>query len=107
MKRDKNLHFRCNHALSYHKVWNFAIGERESGKSVDSWFLIWNAYHYKGRPSLVLRRRTADITAAYIEDTANVLNKFLEKPIQLLYMKGDIKQGIVDVKVGDADREYN
>ena len=50
-----------------------------------------------------MRRRTADITAAYIEDTANVLNKFLEKPIQLLYMKGDIKQGIVDVKVGDAD----
>ena len=54
-----------------------------------------------------MRRRTADITSAYIDDTANVLNKFLEKPIQLLYMKGDIKQGIVDVKVGDADREYN
>ena len=39
MKRDK-LHFRWNKALSYNKVWNFAIGERESGKSVDSWFLL-------------------------------------------------------------------
>ena len=107
MKRDKHLHFRWNHALSYHKTWNFAIGERESGKSVDSWFLIWNAFHYHNRPSIVLRRRTADITSAYIEDTTNVLNKFLEQKIQLLYMKGDIKQGIVDVRLGEADREYS
>ena len=106
MKRDK-LHFRWNKTLSYNKVWNFAIGERESGKSVDSWFLIWNAFHYENRPSIVLRRRISDITSAYIEDTANVLNKFLEKPIQLLYMKGDIKQGIVDIKLGDAGKEYS
>lgn len=39
MKRD-NLHFRWNKARSYNKPWNFVIGERESGKSVDSWFLI-------------------------------------------------------------------
>ena len=106
MKRDK-LHFRWNKTLSYNKVWNFAIGERESGKSVDSWFLIWNAFHYENRPSIVLRRRISDITSAYIEDTANVLNKFLEKPIQLLYMKGDVKQGIVDIKLGDAGKEYS
>ena len=106
MKRDK-LHFRWNKTLSYNKIWNFAIGERESGKSVDSWFLIWNAFHYENRPSIVLRRRISDITSAYIEDTANVLNKFLEKPIQLLYMKGDIKQGIVDIKLGEAGKEYS
>ena len=106
MKRDK-LHFRWNKTLSYNKVWNFAIGERESGKSVDSWFLLWNAFHYENRPSIVLRRRISDITSAYIEDTANVLNKFLEKPIQLLYMKGDVKQGIVDIKIGDADKSYS
>ena len=106
MKRD-NLHFRWNKARSYNKPWNFVIGERESGKSVDSWFLIWNAYHYQGRPSIVLRRRIADISSAYINDTANVLNKFLDKPIQLIYRKGDLKQGVVDVKVGDADKDYN
>jgi len=53
-----------------------------------------------------LRRRTADITSAYIDDTAGVLNKFLEEKIQLLYMKGDIKQGIVDVKLGKAGVDY-
>ena len=69
--------------------------------------MLWNAFHYENRPSIVLRRRISDITSAYIEDTANVLNKFLEKPIQLLYMKGDIKQGIVDIKIGDAGKEYS
>ena len=66
MKRD-NLHFRWGRTLSYNKTWNFAIGERESGKSVDSWFLLYNAFIKEGRPSLVLRRRIADITPAYIE----------------------------------------
>ena len=98
MKRD-NLHFRWNRALSYGKTWNFVIGERESGKSVDSWFLIWNAFHYKNRPSIVLRRRIADMTSTYVDDVASVLNKFLDKEkISLHYIKGDIKQGIVDVK---------
>ena len=105
MKKRDNLHFRWGKTLSYNKPWNFVIGERESGKSVDSWFLLYNAF-LKGRPSLVLRRRIADITPAYIEDTANVLNKFLEKPIQLVYMKGDIKTGIVDVRIGEADKTY-
>ena len=106
MKRD-NLHFRWGSTLSYNKTWNFVIGERESGKSVDSWFLLYNAFIKEGRPSLVLRRRIADITPAYIEDTTNVLNKFLDEPIQLVYMKGDIKSGIVDIRLGKAGENYS
>ena len=106
MKRDK-LHFRWGLTLSYNKTWNFVIGERESGKSVDSWFLLYNAFIKEGRPSLVLRRRIADITPAYIEDTTNVLNKFLDEPIQLVYMKGDIKSGIIDIRLGKAGENYS
>lgn len=106
MKTD-NLHFSWKKPLSYNKTWNFAIGERESGKSVSSWLHIWSAYHYKNRPSIVLRRRIADVTAAYIDDIENVLNKFLDSPVQLLYLKGDIKSGIVDVKLGSAKEEYS
>lgn len=106
MKRD-NLHFRWGPTLSYNKTWNFVIGERESGKSVDSWFLLYNAFIKEGRPSLVLRRRIADITPAYIEDTTNVLNKFLDEPIQLVYMKGDIKSGIIDIRLGKAGENYS
>lgn len=107
MKNRDNLHFNWNKVLSYDKTWNFVIGERESGKTVDSWLKIWGAFHYQGRPSVVLRRRIADITPAYIEDTENVLNKFLEKPIQLCYVKGDIKSGIVDVRIGEYGAEYS
>lgn len=106
MKRD-NLHFRWGRALSYNKTWNFAIGERTSGKTVDSWFAIWNAFIYENRPSIVFRRRIADITSAYIDDVANVLNKFLpeDRKIRLVYIKGDIKQGIADVKICPIDEE--
>lgn len=31
-----DLHFSWDDALSYNKTWNFAVGERESGKSVNS-----------------------------------------------------------------------
>lgn len=106
-KNTDDLHFDWGKPLSYNKIWNFAIGQRESGKSVNSWMKLYNAYYFENRPSLVLRRRIADITPAYIEDTETLLNKFLVKPIQLLYMKGDIKNGIVDVKVGDAGVEYS
>lgn len=92
MKRDK-LHFSWAPTLSYGKTWNFAIGERESGKSVDSWFMLFHAFIYEGRPSLVLRRRIADITEVYLKDTEKVLNKFLpeDRKIQLVFRKGQIQ----------------
>ena len=93
--------------MSYNKVWNFAVGERESGKTVDSWFLLFNAYIYEGRPSIVLRRRIADMTTTYIDDIENVLNKFLDRKVQLLYLKGDVKQGIVDIHIGEAGVSYS
>lgn len=55
----------------------------------------------------MLRRRIADLTDQYISDTETLLNKFLDRKVQLLYMKGDIKSGIVDVKLGDADVNYS
>lgn len=107
MKNKDNLHFSWNKALSYNKVWNFAIGERESGKSVDSWSHIWNAFKYESRPSIVLRRRIADITSTYIDDIETLLNKFLDEKIQLLYLKGDVKSGVVDVAVGEYGKDYS
>jgi len=107
-KRDR-LHFSWNRALSYEKMWNFVIGERESGKSVDSWFHIYDAFTKRNQPSIVLRRRIADITSVYIDDIETLLNKFLEPEdrIQLVYIKGEIKQGVVDVRLGEAGQEYS
>ena len=105
MKRD-NLHFNWNSQLGYQKTWNFCISPREPGKTTSSFFQIYNAYKKWSRPSIVLRRRQADITTAYIDDIAKVLNKFIDVPIQLVYTKGDIKQGVVDVKKAPADQNW-
>ena len=92
------LHFSWDRILGYHKTWNFAVGERESGKSVSSWIKLYNSFYYRHRPSIVLRRRIADITSAYIDDTATLLNKFLlpDRQIQLLYLKGDVQYMFFD-----------
>lgn len=104
-----NMHFSWDNALSYNKTWNFAIGERESGKSVNSWIKLYNAFYYLGCPSIVLRRRIADMTSAYVDDIATLLNKFLKPKyqIQLLYLKGDVSSGIADVHVGNATENYS
>lgn len=104
-----NMHFDWDDALSYNKTWNFAVGERESGKSVNSWIKLYNAFYYLEDPSIVLRRRQVDITPAYIDDIATLLNKFLKPQfqIQLLYRRGDISSGIADVWVGDINGNYS
>lgn len=103
-----HLHFTWDRAFSYNKTWNFAVGERESGKSVNSWIKLYNAFYFLHRPSIVLRRRIADMTSAYIDDIATLLNKFLapDKRIQLLYLKGDVSSGIADIHVGKAEETY-
>jgi len=104
-----NMHFEWDDALSYNKTWNFAVGERESGKSVNSWIKLYNAFYYLKDPSIVLRRRQVDITPAYIDDIATLLNKFLKPQfqIQLLYRRGDISSGIADIWVGNINENYN
>lgn len=36
-----------------------------------------------------------------------MLNKFLETPIQLCYIKSEISQGVVDIRIGEAGTEYS
>lgn len=107
-KFDK-LHFSWDKTFGYQKTWNAVIGSRASGKSVDSWIKLYNAFFYQNRPSIVFRRRTVDITSAYLDDLTNLFNKFLkpEYRIQLCYLSGDVKSGCADVHVGQAGCQYN
>lgn len=103
------LHFSWDKTFGYQKTWNAVIGSRASGKSVDSWIKLYNAFFYQNRPSIVFRRRTVDITSAYLDDLTNLFNKFLkpEYRIQLCYLSGDVKSGCADVHVGKAGCQYN
>ena len=65
------------------------------------------------RTVLVLRRQIADCTETYVQDIEKIINKFSYVPVRLIYKKGDITSGIIDVyaaeyeKVGDKEYLYN
>lgn len=101
-KNRDNLHFSWNRQLGYQKLYNFVIGARESGKSVDSWLHIDKAFYKWHRPSIIIKRRPADITSVYVDDIEKILNKFLIDPIEVKYFKGDLSSGIVDLKLVKA-----
>ena len=103
------LHFSWDKTFGYQKTWNAVIGSRASGKSVDSWIKLYNAFFYQNRPSIVFRRRTVDITSAYLDDLTNLFNKFMkpEKRIQLCHLSGDVKSGCDNVQINQAGYQYN
>lgn len=97
-----NLHYDGNNLDSLNKTYNFIISERELGKT--TWFWLKKAFRVFAktkRPSIVLRRRIVDITEVYIEDIEKTINAFNEEPIEFTYRKGAIKEGVLDIYVGD------
>ena len=99
MKVD-NIHYSLNKVLSYNKIFALIISAREAGKSTAAWLYNYKQFT-KGKTVLVIRRLIADITATYIEDVENILNKFLDEPVKLEFKKGSIKDGVVDVYIED------
>lgn len=97
-----NYHYDGNNLDSLDKPFNFIISERELGKT--TWFWLkkaWKAFCQKGRTTLVIRRRIADITDSYIDDIAEVINKFNEYKVEFNYKHSSVNSGIVDVYVED------
>lgn len=97
-----NLHYDGNNLDSLDKPFNFIISERELGKT--TWFWVKKAYRAfvtKGRTTLVIRRRIADITDSYIDDIAEVINKFQEEKVEFKYKHGTVSSGIVDIYIND------
>lgn len=101
IKRD-NLHWSPCRVDSYDKPFNFIIGARESGKTTGLLLKIYKKWKHTQRPSIVLRRQSVDITAAYIDSIGETINDFVREPIKLSYKKGSIKDGVVDVFVDDV-----
>ena len=100
MKRD-DLHFTFKTVDGYSKPFVAVISEREAGKSTAAWCdKAWKAYK-NGKSTIVIRRLINDITDVYINDIGEVINKFAIKPIKLIFKKGSIKDGVVDVYTSD------
>lgn len=99
MIKHDNIHLNGRRLDSYNKPFNFFITERETGKSTWAYTKMYKTYLHKHRPSILLRRRINDITEIWVHDVGETINQFLKEPIELEFKKGDIKSGVLDVKI--------
>jgi len=99
MKRD-NLHYSSNKLMGYQKPFNFAISEREAGKSTDMWLKAYGLYK-KGKTILVIRRQITDITEVYVSSIEDTINKFIDEPIKFKYKKGTFREGVADIYINN------
>lgn len=93
-----NIHFSSREVNGYGKYFIAIISEREPGKSTDIAFLVLRAW-CKGKPSVVLRRRTINITKQYIDDWFKIYRKFLKNPPIPYFSISNKDEGMVDVMV--------
>lgn len=101
VKRD-DLHFNFRQIDGYNRFFNVVISEREPGKSTALWCdKIYPAFQ-KGFTSIVIRRRIADITDMYINDSVEIIKKFIDPNFSVYYKKGNIKEGAVDLIVKEV-----
>lgn len=107
-----NIHYNTTKIDGPQKPFRCAISEREAGKST-RWLQFYDYNYMNDRTILVLRRQIADVTETYVNDIENILNKFSYVPVKLIFKKGDLTNGIIDVyvaeyeKIGDNIKYHN
>lgn len=107
-----NIHYNTTKIDGPQKPFRCAISEREAGKST-RWLQFYDYNYMNDRTILVLRRQIADVTETYVNDIENIINKFSYVPVKLIFKKGDLTNGIIDVyvaeyeKIGDNIKYHN
>lgn len=98
-----NLHYCINGIFGYQKPFNAIISCREAGKTTSAWSFIFNRFVKFGETTILIRRRIADITEAYIEDIFKIFIKFGLGTREDFSYRNTIKQGVVDIKYQGKD----
>lgn len=97
--RDK-IHYSSRKIDGYNLPFNFIISERELGKTTTIVLdKVYKPFKERGETTIVIRRNVNDLSKAYIDDFANVINKFYDDNVIFDYSVSTLKDGIVDVKV--------
>ena len=100
IKRD-NIHFNCRKIDGYNVPFRYIISEREAGKSTDIWLKCYDNWCKTGQTILVIRRRVVHITKSYIDDIAEIINKFTDDKVVFEYSQSSIKEGIIDICINE------
>ena len=100
VKRD-NIHFNLRTIDGYNLPFNFIISEREAGKSTAVWLKCYEAFKRDNRTTLVIRRKITHITKSYIDDIAQIINKFTDDSVKFEYAVTSLKEGITDININN------
>lgn len=102
MKERDNIHFTCRKIDGYNLPFNFIISEREAGKSTAIWLdKAYKSFCEGEHTTLVIRRKITHITKAYIDDIAQIINKFTDDKIVFEYAQSTLKEGLVDIYINN------
>ena len=102
MTQRDNIHFTTRKIDGYNLPFNFIISEREAGKSTAIWLdKCYKAFKENKQTSLVIRRKITHITKSYIDDIAEIINKFTDDNVVFKYAITSLKEGITDIYIGD------
>lgn len=95
-----NIHYSTRKIDGYNLPFNFVISERELGKSTTIILdKIYKPFKQNGSTTIVIRRNVNDISEDYIEDFANIINKFTDDNVIFQYSKNSLKDGITTIKI--------
>ena len=101
IERD-NIHFNCRKIDGYNLPFNFIISEREAGKSTAIWLdKAYKSFKEGNHTTLVVRRKITHITKSYIDDIAEIINKFTDDRVVFEYNASSLKEGLVDISIND------
>ena len=101
IERDK-IHWSWREIDGYNKPFNFGMSPREPGKTDSTWWeKIYTQWYENKRPWIYMVRQSVEITEAMIQDICDTLNKWSIDTIEFKYNKGNFKDGIVDIKIGE------
>lgn len=97
-----NIHMNWRAIDGYNKAINSFISCREPGKTDATWNeKIYNKWKIDKKPWGYLVRQVVEITEAMILDIEETINKWSPEPVEFKYNKGNFKDGMVDIKIGD------
>ena len=95
-----NIHYSTRKIDGYNLPFNFVISERELGKSTTIILdKIYKPFKERGETTIVIRRMVNHISEDYVEDFANIINKFTDDNVIFQYSKNSLKDGIATIKI--------
>lgn len=95
-----NIHYSTRKIDGYNLPFNFVISERELGKSTTIILdKIYKPFKRDGSTTIVVRRNVNHISEDYVEDFANIINKFYDDNVVFQYSKNSLKDGIATIKI--------